>query len=99
MATIAQIKEQINVASIAFYEFDDNITTNEETGEETTWVRAFDGEKRISIMAAKPVVDKIKENPAFGGLHLKYNGKKTPKDKEPYHSYVLTIAENSYAVL
>ena len=99
MATIAQIKEQINVASIAFYEFENNTTVNEETGEETTWVRAFDGEKRISIMAAKTVVDKIKENPSFGKLHLKDNGVKKPEGKEPYHSYVLTIAENSYAVL
>ena len=99
MATIAQIKEQLNVASIAFYEFEDNITINEKTGEETTWVRAFDGEKRISIMAAKAVVDKVKENPSFGELHLKDKGKKKPEGKEQYHAYVLTIAENAYAVV
>lgn len=41
MATIREIKEQLKLASIAFYEFEDNKTVNEETGEETIWVRAF----------------------------------------------------------
>ena len=99
MATIAEIKEQLKLASIAFYEFEDNKTVNEETGEETIWVRAFDGAKRISIMAAKNVIDEIKKDPMKNNLHLKDNGIKEPVGKEPYHSYVLTVATNSYAVL
>ena len=99
MATITEIKGQLHLASIAFYEFEDNKTVNEETGEETIWVRAFDGAKRISIMAAKNVVDEIKKDPMKNDLHIKDNGMKTPEGKQPYHSYILTIATNAYSVL
>lgn len=58
----------------------------------------FDGAKRISIMTAKNVVDEIKK-PMKNDLHLKDNGKKTPKDKQPYHSYVITVATNAYSIL
>lgn len=64
MATIAQIKEQLNIPTLQLN------TANDAEGNKTEWMRHWDNDNRTAVSIHKDLVSELKTNPAIDSLAL-----------------------------
>ena len=94
--TIAQIKAQLNIASL------DLVRSTDENKKPTDWLRYWNNDSRMAVVVHNDVVAKIKADPKINTLALKHEQKTTKTGSATgtvYDSYIIISATSIEVVL
>ena len=96
MATLAQIKSQLNIVSL------DLQRSVDKEQKPTSWLRYWNNNTKMAVVIHQEVVDKIKANPNISTLAVKHEVKATKTGKaigSAYDSYIIINATSIEVVL